>query len=170
GEFQMVQLWVNLPAKDKMSAPRYQAIENTRMPKVVLPGAGGLVEVIAGEYQGERGPASTFSPVHMMNAKLNAGGEAHFGFPAHYSTALLTIQGSATIQGHEVPQDHFILMANDGTDFIITASEDAIVLVLSGEPLNEPIAAYGPFVMNTQAEIIQALRDVEDGRFGVLEE
>lgn len=168
GEFQMVQLWVNLPAKDKMSSPKYQEITNSRMPKVQLPGNAGLVEVIAGEYQGERGPASTFSPVHMMNAKLNAGGEAHFGFPAHYSTSMVTVQGSATVQGHTVPQDHFILMANDGTDFTITASEDAIVLVLSGEPLNEPIAAYGPFVMNTQAEIIQAMRDVEAGKFGVL--
>jgi redox-sensitive bicupin YhaK (pirin superfamily) len=83
---------------------------------------------------------------------------------------MVTVQGSATIQGHTVPQDHFILMANDGTEFTINASEDSIILVLSGEPLNEPIAAYGPFVMNTQAEIIQAMRDVEAGKFGVLED
>jgi quercetin 2,3-dioxygenase len=170
GDFQMVQLWVNLPAKFKMSAPKYQAIANGQMPKVPLPGGNGYVEVIAGSYGSTRGPASTFSPVSLMNASLNPGGIAAFSFPSAFNTAIVTIEGEVTIQGHAVPQDHFVLMRNDGTDFRIESQQHARVLVLSGEPLNEPIAAQGPFVMNTREELVQAVEDFYSGKFGVLEE
>ncbi|WKS94339.1 pirin family protein [Riemerella columbina] len=171
GIFQMVQLWVNLPAKDKMSPPKYQAIKNEEMTTVDL-GDHGFIEIIAGEYQGKQGPASTFSPVHMMNAKLKTGGKAEFNFPAHYNTAALVIEGSIRVNGAEeiVPTDHFVLFENEGETFSIEASEDAIVLIISGEPLNEPIFPHGPFVMNTREEIIQAFDDFNNGKFGYLED
>jgi redox-sensitive bicupin YhaK (pirin superfamily) len=171
GEFQMVQLWVNLPAKDKMSTPKYQAIENTTIPKVQLENNGGEVEVIAGKFQDTTGAASTFTPVHMLNAKLKQGGSAHFEFPANYNTLLLVIEGNVTVNGEEkVPTDHLLLFENEGEAFSVTADSDAIVLVLSGEPIHEPIAAHGPFVMNTREELIEAFNDFNQGKFGYLED
>ncbi len=170
GIFQMVQLWVNLPAKDKMSKPKYQAIKNSDMQRADL-GENGFVEIIAGEYHGKTGPASTFSPVHMMNAKLKKGGKADFSFPAHFNTAALVIEGSIIINGREkAPTDHFVLFKNEGETFSIEASEDSVVLIISGEPLNEPIYPHGPFVMNSREEIIQAFEDFNTGKFGYLED
>ena len=170
GIFQMVQLWVNLPAKDKMSKPKYQAIKNSDMQRADL-GENGFVEIIAGEYHGKAGPASTFSPVHMMNAKLKKGGKADFSFPAHFNTAALVIEGSIIINGGEkAPTDHFVLFKNEGETFSIEASEDSVVLIISGEPLNEPIYPHGPFVMNSREEIIQAFEDFNTGKFGYLED
>lgn len=170
GIFQMVQLWVNLPAKDKMSNPKYQAIENSSMEKVDL-GENGLIEVIAGAYDGHKGPATTFTPVHMMNAKLKAGGKADFNFPAHFNTAALVIEGSIMINGEEkVKSDHFALFKNEGETFTIEANEDAVVLIISGEPINEPIYPHGPFVMNSREEIMQAFEDFNTGKFGYLED
>lgn len=170
GIFQMVQLWVNLPAKDKMSPPKYQAIQNSEMKKVDL-GENGFIELIAGEYQGKKGPATTFSPVHMMNAKLKKGGKADFSFPANFNTAALVIEGNILVNGQEkVTTDHFVLFENEGEDFTIEASENAIVLIISGEPLNEPIFPHGPFVMNSREEIIQAFDDFNTGKFGYLED
>lgn len=171
GIFQMVQLWVNLPAKDKMSQPKYQAIENAKIGRYELADNAGFVEVIAGNYKNVKGPASTFTPVNMQNAKLNSGGKVDFSFPAHYNTALLVIEGSVKVNDSEiVPTDHFVLFENAGEDFSIEAVENAIVLVLSGEPINEPIFAHGPFVMNTREEIVQAFDDVNLGKFGYLED
>jgi quercetin 2,3-dioxygenase len=171
GDFQMVQLWVNLPAKDKMSQPKYQGISKDQINKYVLDENAGIIEVIAGEYKGIKGTASTFSPVHMMNAKLETGGHATFNFPAHYNTGLLVIEGGILVNGLEtVPTDHFVLFENDDTQFNIKANEKSVVLVLSGEPLHEPIAAHGPFVMNTHQEIVQAIEDFNQGKFGFLEE
>ena len=168
GIFQMVQLWVNLPKKDKMSNPKYQAIKNSEMTKVDL-GENGFIEVIAGDYNGNKGPAFTFSPVNMMNAKLKTGGKAEFNFPANYNTCLVVIEGNIKVNDENVATDHFVLFENEGETFTIEATEDAIVLVLSGEPINEPIVAHGPFVMNTREEIVQAFNDVNLGKFGYLE-
>lgn len=169
GIFQMVQLWVNLPAKDKMSPPKYQAIKNSEMKNVDL-GENGFIEVIAGEFNGEKGPATTFSPVNLMNAKLKSGGKAEFSFPANFNTAALVIEGNIMVNGEEkVPTDHLVLFQNEGENFTIEATEDSIVLILSGEPLNEPIYPHGPFVMNTREEIIQAFDDFNNGKFGYLE-
>jgi hypothetical protein len=171
GDFQMVQLWVNLPAKDKMSTPKYQAISNKQIPKIEVPNNGGFVEVIAGNYEGNIGAATTFSPVHLYNAKLKNGGEAIFSFPPKYNTGLLVIEGSVVVNGIEdVPLDHFALFNNVGYTFTIKASENSIVLILSGDPLKEPISAHGPFVMNTRQEIMQAFEDFENGKFGELED
>lgn len=171
GEFQMVQLWVNLPSKDKMSAPKYQSISHDRMVKVSLADSGGYIEVIAGHYGEAQGPASTFSPLHLQNAKLNPGGKAYFTFPAHYNTAILVIEGKVRVNGDEmVPADHLARFANRGETFELEALEPSVVLVLSGEPLREPIAAHGPFVMNTREELIQAFQDFNAGKFGYLED
>ncbi|MBJ2174875.1 pirin family protein [Aureibaculum sp. A20] len=171
GDFQMVQLWVNLPKKDKMSAPKYQAIKNEAINRFLLENNAGQIEVIAGEYKGIKGAASTFTPLHMLNAKLNKGGKATFHFPANYNTVLLIVEGSILINGNEkAPTDHLALMATDGENFEIEAIDDAIVLVLSGEPIDEPIAAHGPFVMNTKEELMEAFNDFNNGKFGYLED
>lgn len=171
GDFQMVQLWVNLPAKDKKADPKYQAIKYEDINRYNLPDDAGTIEVIAGEYKGTKGSASTFTPVHMFNAKLKKGGKPDFQFPAEYNTALLVIEGNITVNGSkETPRDHLALMANDGETFQIEASDDAIVLVLSGQPINEPIAAQGPFVMNTRQELMEAFNDFNLGKFGYLED
>ncbi|WP_292010517.1 pirin family protein [Chryseobacterium sp.] len=170
GIFQMVQLWVNLPAKDKMSKPQYQSIKNSEMNKVDL-AENGIIEIIAGEYKGQVGPASTFTPLHLMNAKLKAGGKAAFEFPSHYNTAALVIEGSIIINSSEkASANHFILFENKGENFTIEASEDSIVLIMSGEPINEPIYSHGPFVMNSREEIMQAFDDYNTGRFGYMED
>ena len=171
GNFQMVQLWVNLPAKDKKSPPKYQALVNANINKVNLPDNAGLVEVIAGDYQGTMGSASTYTPMHLLNAKLNKGGKADFEFPANYNTALLVIEGNITVNDTEkVPVDNFALFENIGETFRIAANENSVVLVLSGEPINEPIAAHGPFVMNTRQELVEAFEDFNAGKFGYLED
>lgn len=169
GDFQMVQLWVNLPARDKRSAPKYQGLTNAQINKFQLPDNGGSVEVIAGSYEGVKGSASTFTPVHLLNARLNKGGKARFNFSENYNTGLLVIEGKIKVNDTEnVPTDNFVLFENTGEAFTVEGLEDSVVLVLSGEPINEPIVAHGPFVMNTKEEISQALRDFNLGRFGYL--
>ena len=169
GPFQMVQLWVNLPAKDKMTEPKYQAITNAEMGRVKLPG-GGEVEIIAGEFAGVKGPATTFSPVHLYNLKLKTGETVELDYPAGYTTAILAVEGSAMLNGVEtLPTDHLALFARDGEHITVTAVDDSVLLVMSGEPLNEPIAQYGPFLMNTQEEIVQAIHDYQSGKFGHLD-
>jgi hypothetical protein len=171
GEMQMVQLWVNLPARYKMSRPKYQSITNDQINKFELEDQGGIVEVIAGEYKKVKGSASTFSPINLFNVKLNKNASAKFTFPAHFNTALLVVEGTVTVNATEtVPVDHFALFQNDGEDFTITAEEGSIVLVMSGENLDEPIAAHGPFVMNTRQEILEAFEDYQKGKFGFLRE
>jgi len=171
GELQMVQLWVNLPAKYKMSAPKYQSLTNAQISKVTLPDEAGVVEVIAGEYKKTKGSASTFSPIHLLNVKLNKGGKADFSFPETYNSALLVLEGKVTVNGsEEVPANHFALFQNDGETFDIESAEGAIVLVMSGDDLSEPIAAHGPFVMNTRQEILQAFEDYQKGKFGYLKD
>lgn len=172
GYFQMVQLWVNLPAKDKMSTPKYQALSNANMAKVTLPDNAGVVEVIAGEYQNTKGSATTFTPINMLNAKLHKDKSADFNFPANYNTVLLVIEGGVIVNNTEtVPTNNLALFENKGEAFNIKATEEnTVVLILSGEPINEPIAAHGPFVMNTQQELVQAFTDFNTGKFGYLED
>lgn len=171
GTFQMVQLWVNLPAKDKMSTPKYQDIKQANMPKFELENGAGIIEVIAGSYKGLEGSAYTFSPLHLYNARLNKGAKASFSFPQNYNTGFVIVEGSVLVNGDEVAAtDQFVHFKNEGTEIEVEALENAIVLVLSGEPINEPIAQYGPFLMNTSEEIQQAISDYNQGKFGYLEE
>lgn len=168
GLFQMVQLWVNLPAKYKMTAPKYQEITREKMATVNL--ENGLVEIIAGEYRGVKGPAQTFTPMHVYNLRLEKDGKTELEFPAHYNTGLLVVEGSVAVNDKDISTDHFVLFRNEGEVVSVMANENAVVLVLSGEPINEPIAQYGPFLMNTWDELEQAIQDVNSGKFGVLED
>lgn len=171
GDFQMVQLWVNLLAKDKKTNPKYQAIKHEDISRHKLNNNAGTIEVIAGQYEDTKGVASTFTPVNLFNVKLNKGGKAELQFPATYNTALLVIEGNIIVNGKDkAPTDHLVLMANDGETFEIEALDNAVVLVLSGEPINEPIAAQGPFVMNTRQELMEAFNDFNLGKFGYLED
>ncbi len=169
GEFQMVQLWVNLPAKDKMSAPKYQAIQRSKMNQYHNTNGDGVITVIAGKYKEFEGAAETFTPINLLDASIERGVTADFTFPKYYNTALLVIEGRISVNGSgEIPTDHFVLMANDGEQFEIKAIDASKILVLSGEPIKEPIAAHGPFVMNTREELMQAFLDFENGKFGYL--
>lgn len=170
GLFQMVQLWVNLPAKYKKTKPKYQEITNAMMGRNYLADEKSFIEIIAGEYNGTKGPASTFTPMQVYNARLKKRVAATLNFPAHYNTGLLIIDGKATINGTEAGTDHFVLFKNEGEEITIETTEDTVILILSGEPINETIAAYGPFLMNTWEEVEQAIRDVNAGKFGVLED
>ena len=170
GLFQMVQLWVNLPAKYKMTPPKYQEITHNSMGKYELPGDKGLIEIIAGEYKGVKGPASTFTPMQVYNARLKKGATVGINFPSNFNAGILVIEGSAKINDEDAPADHFVLFKNDGELINIEANEDTVLLVLSGEPIDEPIAQYGPFLMNTWQELEQAIEDVNTGKFGVLED
>ncbi len=167
GEFQMVQLWVNLPARFKGTPPGYQGIVNHDISRYLLENGDGEIEVIAGNYKGTTGTATTFTPVHLMNAKLRENARAGFSFPAHYNTALLVVEGEIEVNnGIVVAADHFVLFQNEGEEFVIRARKEAVVLVLSGEPFNEPIVQQGPFVMNSPEEINQAITDFNMGRYG----
>lgn len=168
GLFQMVQLWVNLPAKYKMTPPKYQEITHAMMGNHVLADQKGVIEIIAGEYLGTRGPASTFTPMELYNARLKKGAVLELNFPATYNTGILVVEGSVVIDGQNAATDHFVLFKNEGEQIIAEAAEDAVLLVLSGEPINEPIAQYGPFLMNTWEELEQAISDVSKGKFGTL--
>ncbi len=172
GFFQMVQLWVNLPAKDKMTTPKYQELTNAKMGKFLLPDGNGVIEVIAGKYEDVKGPAFTFTPIHIYNVRLKKGAKVELNLPAHFNTGILVVEGQALFNETEKAlTDHFVLFNNNDEEKIqLEATEDALLLVLSGEPIDEPIAQYGPFLMNTNEELEQAINDVAAGKFGVLEE
>jgi redox-sensitive bicupin YhaK (pirin superfamily) len=171
GPFQMVQLWVNLPSKYKMTSPKYQGIENSTMSKYQIDNGKGVVEIIAGSYKGLNGSASTFSPVNLFNVKLTAGTAADFSFNETFNTGLLIIQGEIRINDSKtVNEDNFVLFKPDGESIKVEALKESIVLILSGEPINEPVVSHGPFLMNTDAEIQEAFDDYYSGKFGYLED
>ena len=168
GPFEMVQLWVNLPAKDKQSPPNYQTITADRMTRVALPENGGTVNVIAGEYKGHRGPATTFTDINMWDIRLNAAGRFDGQIPASHHALLLVVKGNIEANGQEAFEHDLVLFGQEGEEIGIVANEASVVLVLSGEPINEPIAHYGPFVMNTTAELETAMQEYRTGKFGSL--
>ncbi len=206
GPFQMIQLWVNLPSKYKMTTPGYQSLENKNINKYQLPDGKGVIEIIAGEYlphatsppppslptpsqppppppslpqkgegvgEGENkifGSASTFSLLNLFNMKVNAGGEAEFNFDPKHNTGILVVEGKVTVNDSApISADHFILFKHEGDGITVKAMKDSILLILDGEPINEPIYSHGPFVMNTKEEILQAFDDLNSGKFGYLE-
>lgn len=170
GPFQMVQLWVNLPKKDKMAPPKYQEITRGKMGQYTLPDNQGTVEVIAGSYENVKGPAQTFTPMEVYNLRLKEGATIDLDLPAGYNTGLLVVKGGVRINNtEEAALDHFVLFENNGSSFRVEALEDSIILVLSGEPIDEPLFAYGPFLMNTYEEVEQAYNDFNKGKFGYLE-
>lgn len=166
GTLDMVQLWVNLPAKDKMSAPGYQSILNEAIPSVALPKEAGRVRVIAGDYAGHSGPARTFSPMHVWDVRLNAGANVELPAADGWNTAIVVLHGTVQVNEEAIAREaQMVVLENSGSGLTLEANSDAILLLLSGEPIDEPIAGYGPFVMNTQEEINQAITDFNRGRF-----
>jgi len=167
GTLEMVQLWVNLPAKDKMTAPGYQAIVDAAIPQVALPQGAGMLRVIAGEYGQARGPARTFSPMQVWDLKLAAGSLTELPAQDGWNTALVVLHGTVRINGqHAAHNGQLVVLDAQGAGLAIEASTDAAVLLLSGEPIDEPVVGHGPFVMNRWEEIDQAIVDFNSGNFG----
>ena len=165
----MMQLWVNLPRKDKGVPPGYQPITAADIPHVPVPG-GGYVRVIAGEYEGVRGPAHTFTPVAVLDAQLSKGARLPVTLPAGYNALAVVAKGSTRAGEFRANAGEVVLFANDAPHLELVAEEDAHVILLSGEPLDEPVVQYGPFVMNSVPEIEQAMLDVNSGKFGPIPE
>ena len=167
GTLEGVQLWVNLPAKDKMADAGYQTLLDRDIPSVPLPDDAGRVRVIAGEFGGRHGPARTFTPMNVWDVRLNQGGATQFSLPEGHTLALIGMHGTVQVNGSDVAREaQMVLLDRSGTEVAIEANTDATLLLLSGEPINEPIVGYGPFVMNSQTEIAQAITDFNNGRFG----
>jgi redox-sensitive bicupin YhaK (pirin superfamily) len=169
GLLEMVQLWVNLPAKFKMTEPRYQGIEKKDIPEIDLPNNAGNVRVIAGEFTGTgtQGPAKTFSPVNLWDVRLNAEYSAEFRMPTGHTCLVFVLSGKVKLNSGEVLSDAELgVLERSGELFTLTAQSDAKILLLGGAPLNEPVVGYGPFVMNTKQEVMQAYSDFENGKMG----
>ena len=168
--FHMIQLWVNLPAKHKMTEPRYQAITKDQMGKYPVADNGGEVTVYAGEVLGVKGPASTFSPMNIFRIDLKKGASIKISEPSGFNVGILLIRGDGKINEQTVQEHDFILMKNEeGAIEFSTSSNEGSFFVLSGQPLREPIVARGPFVMNTYEEIVQANEDFHNGKFGSMD-
>src|SRR3569623_1273013 len=165
GQMHMMQLWVNLPKKDKGAAPGYQPITDADIPRVPLAG-GGEVRVIAGAYQDARGPAHTFTPITMLVVTLQAGARLPVSLPAAHNALAVVAEGRVQAGGATAGAGELVLFANDADKLELTATEASHVIILAGQPLNEPVVAYGPFVMNTVDEIRQAFVDVNAGKVG----
>jgi redox-sensitive bicupin YhaK (pirin superfamily) len=160
GMFEAIQLWVNLPAKYKMVAPHYQPITNNQIPLVKLDEKGSVLRVIAGDYQGAKGPANTYTPIHLWDLRLLAGLTVELDFPEDYTTMLFVLKGSVKINNSATINDvELAFFERKGKTISLAALKNASLLIMSGEPIDEPIAGYGPFVMNTQEEIRQAIAD-----------
>lgn len=167
GPFRMVQLWVNLPAKDKMTPGSYQGITATDIPTVKLPGSAGTARVIAGELFGAKGPARTFTPINVWDVRLNAGADLHLDLPKDHTAMVVVLSGHVTVNGSgSADEAQMVLLSREGDAVELrAAAADVTLLVLTGEPIDEPIAGYGPFVMNSEAEIRQAIDDFNSGKF-----
>ena len=170
GLFEMVQLWVNLPAKDKMTPARYQAIENAEIPVVNFADDAGQIRVIAGTFHDVKGPASTFSSINVWDGQLKAEKSEHIHVPMSHTVLVVILEGEMLINGTQKVQDSSIVLfeQNDDPAILLEAIQDTKFLVLTGEPLNEPIQGYGPFVMNTKEEIVEAFNDFNNGKFGTI--
>jgi len=166
GTFEAIQLWVNLPAQYKMIEPHYQSITSDRIPVVKLDDEGSVVRVIAGYYQGLKGPANTYTPINLWELRLLAGQTVELDFPENYTTLLFALKGSVKINNSATINDaELAFFERLGKTITLTTLKEAMLLIMNGEPIDEPIAGYGPFVMNTQQEIRQAVEDFDAGRF-----
>jgi redox-sensitive bicupin YhaK (pirin superfamily) len=169
GPFEMVQLWVNLPAKDKLTPPRYQALEAGNMSKVKLNNDGGTVNVIAGNFNGTKGSATTFTEINLFDIRMNKNGVLSVNIPANHNASILVIDGEIEVNNQQVLKHQFVLFGHEGEEVQINAADQSVVLLMSGVPINEPVAQYGPFVMNTQEELQTAFKEFQEGKFGVLD-
>ena len=168
GTLHAIQLWVNLPSVSKMSAPGYQTILNADIPAIALEG-DGMVRVIAGSFQGHKGPARTFTPVELYDVRLKAGNRTSFAFPEKHNASFFVLQGGVSVNGSQAAGEaELIVCTRNGSQVAVDAHEDSRLLVMAGEPIEEPIARYGPFVMNTKAELVEAVNDYQAGKMGHL--
>lgn len=169
GTFQAIQLWVNLPRFRKMSAPGYQTLLNAEIPNVELAGGAGHVRVIAGSFEGRKGPAHTFTPVELYDVAVAAGHRAELNLPNGHNTSVFVVQGLVSVNGsRDAEEAELIVCRRNGSSVVIEAREDSRLLILSGQPIGEPIARYGPFVMNSKLELVQAVEDYKAGKMGHL--
>lgn len=169
GPFRMVQLWVNLPGKDKMTSAGYQSITDADIPVVELKQGAARVRVIAGEFAGTKGPARTFSPVNLWDVRLGRDSDVTLELPEGHTAMVAVLSGHVTINGSDrAGEGEIVRFERDGTTAGLHADADAMLLVLTGEPINEPVVGYGPFVMNNEAEIRKAIDDFNSGRFGTV--
>ena len=167
GPFEMVQLWVNLPAKDKLAQAGYQGIVDAQIPAVALPAEAGTLRVIAGDYAGHPGPARTFSPMNVWDIRMTAGKRVELPQPEGWSTLIVVLDGTVQINGEAVLRAaQLATLSTAGSGVLVEANSDAKLLLLAGEPIDEPVVGHGPFVMNSQQEIIQAIADFNSGKFG----
>ncbi len=166
GRFHALQLWVNLPAKSKMTPPRYQTLRAQDIPVVSLPQEAGTVSVIAGEFGGAKGPASTFTPVNLYDLRLRAGHRAQLDLKDGFSAGLYIVNGRTLVNGEAAGEGELVVLERKGNEVTIKATADATVFVMNGAPINEPVAGHGPFVMNTQDQIRQAFADYQRGQLG----
>ncbi|MFO0698306.1 MAG: pirin family protein [Nitrospira sp.] len=169
GVLEMVQLWVNLPKSHKMGPPRYQTLLKDQIPLAYLAQGAGHVRVIAGEFRGVRGPAKTFTTIHIYDLNLHAHHHVELSLPSDFNSGLFVRKGSVVLNQSQVADEaEFVLYSPTGEDIGIQAKDDASLLILSGEPILEPVAWSGPFVMNTQEELAQAMADYRTGKMGQL--
>jgi len=169
GTLQAIQLWVNLPKAFKMSAPGYQTIVNAQIPVVPLEDGAGSLRVIAGSARGVKVPAKTFTPIELYDLRLRAGHSLPLQIPKGHNVGLFVLSGRASVaESQRLAEADLAVWASTGDDVAITAEEDAVILVMAGEAIHEPVARYGPFVMNTKAELVQAVNDYQAGKMGHL--
>jgi redox-sensitive bicupin YhaK (pirin superfamily) len=169
GRFEVLQLWVNLPAESKMAPPRYQGLVATQIPVVPLAGDAGSVRVIAGEFGDAKGPARTFTPINLLDVRLRAGKSVRLSLKDGYTASLYVLKGRVVLNGAEAASEtELVVLDRKGDEITIEASTDATVFVMNGQPIEEPVYGYGPFVMNTPEQIEQAFRDFHAGRLGKL--
>lgn len=171
GLFEMVQLWVNLPAHSKMTPAKYQAIESTQIQSIDLDDVGSELRVIAGQYQDTAGAATTFSPVNVWDGKIVAGQAHTFYVTEGHTTLLVVLSGEVILNDNQrIEAPSLVVLSREEIDFNVKAEQDSKFLILTGQPLNEPIEGYGPFVMNSKAEIVEAVHDFNSGKFGVMQD
>lgn len=171
GNFEMVQLWVNLPARDKAARPGYQNLLATDIPVVDLRDDAGKLRVIAGSFAGAEGPARTFTPINIWDVRLARGKAATLDVPDGHTLSVLVLSGAVEIDGREIAREaQTVVLGREGGGITVEATSDAKILILSGAPIDEPVVAHGPFVMNTIGEIKQAMLDFQAGKFGAIRE
>lgn len=169
GRLEMVQLWVNLPARDKDASAAYQTLLNADIPTVSLDDNAGHVRVVAGSYLGHEGPARTFTPINLWDVRLASGGNAVLPVSDGHTTLLVVLEGTVQVNGETIVRDEAVVaFERRGQELYLEANNDAKLLLLSGEPIDEPVAGYGPFVMNREEELQQAFVDFQNGKYGAL--
>lgn len=169
GTLHAIQLWVNLPRASKMAAPGYQTILNDNIPSIDLDNKAGRLRVIAGSYLGHKGPAHTFTPVELYDLQMKAGKQIALALPEGHNTAIFVLQGRASVNGSQTAGEaELIVCKHEGSQVTVEAQENSRLLVMAGKPIDEPIARYGPFVMNTKAELVEAVNDYQAGKMGHL--